>query len=103
MEMLVETGQVTQLGISNLYDLQTFQMLYNQSRIKPRVLQNRFYASTGYDAGLRKFCVDNGVAYQSFWTLTANSHVLNGEDLARVALRVGMSTPQVLFRWLIQS
>jgi len=43
------------------------------------------------------------VAYQSFWTLTANPELLESEPiLAAAAARAG--TPaQVLFRWLIQS
>jgi hypothetical protein len=32
--------------------------------VKPAVLQNRFYADSGYDVELRAFCRANGVVYQ---------------------------------------
>ena len=48
--------------------------------VKPAVLQNRFYADSGYDVELRAFCKENGVVYQSFWTLTANRDIIWGGD-----------------------
>ena len=41
MESFVDDGKVRQLGISNCYDFDFFQSLYEQARIKPKVLQNR--------------------------------------------------------------
>ena len=49
----------------------------NVSRIKPKVLQNRFYSDSGYDRELRAFCLEKGIRYQTFWTLTANPHLLD--------------------------
>ena len=40
------------------------------------MLQNRFYVDSGYDLELRQFCREQGITYQTFWTLTANPHVL---------------------------
>lgn len=34
--------------------------------------QNRFYDATRYDLEIRKYCRENGIVYQSFWTLTAS-------------------------------
>jgi len=102
-ERAVDSGAVRQIGISNLYDLSTFRSLWNVSRVKPMVLQNRFYAETGYDIGLREFCLRHGIAYQSFWTLSANQHVLVSTPLIRAAQRLDATTPQVLFSWLLQS
>ena len=45
--------KVGQLGISNCYDLHRFQRLYDDAAVKPRVLQNRFYAQSGHDVALR--------------------------------------------------
>lgn len=69
-------GRVRQLGISNCYSLNTLKQLYSEAVVKPTVLQNRFYAESGYDEEVRQFCKENGIAYQSFWTLTANPHIL---------------------------
>ncbi|MGR9108581.1 MAG: aldo/keto reductase, partial [Gammaproteobacteria bacterium] len=49
MERLFDAGLVKQLGISNCYRLPVLESLYRKARIKPAVLQNRFYANTGYD------------------------------------------------------
>lgn len=81
------------LGISNLYDLKLLQQLYRDARIKPSVLQNRFYADSGYDRDVRCFCREHGIAYQSFWTLTANPKLLQSKEVAAAAARRG-STPE---------
>lgn len=102
-EKAVEDGRVGQLGISNCYDLSTFAALYEAARIKPKVLQNRFYADASYDQGLRAFCLERGVMYQSFWTLTANPQILRAPPVLRIAERLQATPAQVLFRWLIQA
>lgn len=102
-ERAVDAGAVRQLGISNCYDLQTFRGLYEAARVKPKVLQNRFYAQSGYDAELRSYCLDRGVKYQTFWTLTANPDVLESRPVAIAAHRLRATPQQVLFCWLVQS
>lgn len=68
--------------------------------MKPTVLQNRFYKDSGYDVELRKFCRDNGVTYQSFWTLTANPDILKSAPVQNAARRLGATAPQVFFRYV---
>lgn len=102
-ERAVAAGQVRQLGISNCYDPAFFKMLHARARVKPMVLQNRFYSDSGYDCELRAFCADHGVVYQSFWTLSANPKILQSLEVKRTAKRLEATPAQVLFRWLIQS
>jgi diketogulonate reductase-like aldo/keto reductase len=102
MEALVDSGGVKRLGISNCYELQAFERLYQASRIKPSILQNRFYTETDYDVELRAFCLERGIAYQSFWTLTANPHLLADETVRLLALKYGRTPAQILFRYLTQ-
>ncbi|CAE7540832.1 cpr-c2 [Symbiodinium natans] len=102
-EQAAEQGQVRQLGISNCYDPRTFRRIYDNVRIKPRVLQNRFYVDSGYDLELRQFCREQGITYQTFWTLTANPHVLASPPVQSAAQRLRATPAQILFRWLIQS
>jgi diketogulonate reductase-like aldo/keto reductase len=102
MESLVEGGGVRQLGISNCYHPEQLGTLYRAARIKPAVLQNRFYAETGYDRELRVFCAREGVIYQSFWTLTANPQILEHPAMAASASRHGRTPAQMLFRYLIE-
>jgi diketogulonate reductase-like aldo/keto reductase len=102
MEKIVKSGDVKQLGISNCYELDTLTALYHASEIKPAIIQNRFYAKTGYDRAIRTFCKENRIIYQSFWTLTANPHVLVDYSVQSMATKYGCSAGQVFFRYLTQ-
>jgi diketogulonate reductase-like aldo/keto reductase len=102
LESLVEAGVVRQLGISNCYDLAQLEALHGAARIKPRVVQNRFYADTGYDRGIRAFCRAQALSYQSFWTLSANPQLLARSELRALAQRHAVSPAQLLFRGLTQ-
>jgi diketogulonate reductase-like aldo/keto reductase len=101
-EKLVDAGGVRQLGISNCYERSQLETLFNFARIKPKVLQNRFYADTGYDAEIRAYCVDRQIRYQSFWTLTANPHLLSHAIARELAARYARTPAQILFRCLTQ-
>ena len=103
IESIIDTGATRQAGISNCYTLSTLRDLYRAARHKPAVVQNRFYAQTGYDRDIRAFCRDNGLIYQSFWTLSANPEVLAHPTLAAIAAAHGKTAEQVLFRYLAHS
>lgn len=102
MEALFDSGKVRQLGLSNCYSLPQLEFLYQQAQVKPALLQNRFYAETGFDRELRAFCDTHGIIYQSFWTLTANPNILQHPDLKKLAEKRQRSSAQVLFRYLTQ-
>ena len=101
-ESLVEAGTVRQIGISNCYSLAQIKQLHRDARIKPAVVQNRFYAQTGYDREIRAFCAQQQIVYQSFWTLSANPHVLAHATIAALAQSHRRTAPQILFRYLSQ-
>mmetsp|Transcript_4327 Transcript_4327/g.9376 ORF Transcript_4327/g.9376 Transcript_4327/m.9376 type:complete len:297 (-) Transcript_4327:1080-1970(-) len=94
-EGFVDEGKVRALGISNCYDPKKFMKIYDEARIKPNVLQNRFYAESGFDVELRKFCRDHDIKYQSFWTLSANRKALAKPQIKELAQSKGL-TPQTL-------
>lgn len=102
MEAIAERGGARQLGISNCYSLAYLEHLWATAKIRPAVVQNRFYAATAYDVNIRRFCLEHGMIYQSFWTLTANSDLLASPELRAPAARLGRSPAQVLFRFLTQ-
>mmetsp|Transcript_7187 Transcript_7187/g.10502 ORF Transcript_7187/g.10502 Transcript_7187/m.10502 type:complete len:315 (+) Transcript_7187:73-1017(+) len=81
-ESFVDEGRVRQIGISNFYEADAVKYLFENARIKPAVVQNRFYKDSGYDTEIRSFCRDNGIEYQSFWTLGANRHFLRNAEVA---------------------
>jgi diketogulonate reductase-like aldo/keto reductase len=102
MEKLVDGGLTRQLGISNCTRLEQLGAVCEIARIQPTVLQNRFHADTGYDQQLRDFCRAHGIVYQSFWTLTANPHLLAHATVRTLARHHGRTPAQILFRYLTQ-
>jgi len=102
MESLVDVRRVRQLGISNCNRLEQLETRCDSARIKPAVVQNRFHADTGYDREIRAFCRQHRLIYQSFWTLTANPHVLAHRALTSLASKHSRTPAQILFRYLTQ-
>ncbi len=101
-EGLVNQGLVRSLGISNCYSMPTLHAVWEHAKVKPAVLQNRFYKDTNYDVSLRQFCKRFGIAYQSFWTLTANPHVLKAPAISNAAKRLEWTAAQTFLRCLTQ-
>jgi diketogulonate reductase-like aldo/keto reductase len=102
LETFVDTGQVRQLGISNCYNRTDLEHLYETARIRPAIIQNRFYAETNYDRDIRAFCDQNQIIYQGFWTLSANPHLLSHKTMTALASTHHRTAPQILFRYLTQ-
>ncbi|KAL1964365.1 hypothetical protein VTN77DRAFT_7050 [Rasamsonia byssochlamydoides] len=90
--------RIRNLGISNC-PLPVLEALYSSPRVKvkPAVVQNRFYPATRYDGPLRAFCRQHGIIYQSFWTLTANPNLLSSSPVAALARQTGISPPAALY------
>ena len=101
LEAFHAVGSVRTLGVSNV-NFPTFERLWNESTVKPGIVQNRFYNRTGYDREMRAFCVRHGVAYQGFWTLTGNRNVVSGPVVAEIASRLGKPPVSVYYRALMQ-
>jgi len=97
LEKHVGAGEVRMLGVSNMYDVRSLERLHREARVKPAVVQNRFYAETRHDADVRAFCKEHGIAYQSFWTLTANRALVRGRAVSAVARAHGCTPEQA---WL---
>jgi diketogulonate reductase-like aldo/keto reductase len=102
LEKIYNEGGARQLGISNCYDINVFKALYTDALVKPAVVQNRFYRDTAYEAGLREFCRQYGIVFQSFWSLTANGHILSSESVQSLAKYYNKTAEQLFYRYLIQ-
>jgi diketogulonate reductase-like aldo/keto reductase len=100
METLHDRGQVRMLGISNV-GLDQLQTLVQSARIRPSFVQNRCYASSGWDRSLRAFCAANDIVYQGFSLLTANRDVLARPEMTQIAQRLNRSVAQVVFRFAL--
>ena len=65
------------------------------------IVQNRCYASMGWDQEVREICKLYGLIYQGFSLLTANRHVLIDPEVQTIAQRLRTGTPQVIFRFAL--
>jgi diketogulonate reductase-like aldo/keto reductase len=102
MEGFIDDGRVKRLGISNCDEPAMLEHLFRSARVRPSILQNRFYADTNYDTEIRAFCRGHDIVYQSFWTLTANPRLLSSSAISSLANAYARTPAQILFRFLSQ-
>jgi len=102
MEEFLESNQVGQLGICNCYDFKLLNFLYDNAKIKPKVVQNRFYNESNYDKEIREFCKQKNISYQSFWSLTANPHLLESQEIESLAKKYDKTVAQIFYKFLNQ-
>jgi diketogulonate reductase-like aldo/keto reductase len=93
-------NSIRNLGISNC-TLPVLKALYAspQIKIKPAVVQNRFVDD--YDVELRSFARENGIIYQSFWTLTANPDLVRSEPVLHLSKKTGISNAAALYAFVL--
>ncbi len=101
MEGLHRAGKTRLLGISNVA-LDQLETLCGRATVAPAIVQNRCFASTGWDHAVRAYCRERGILYQGFSLLTANRQVLSHRRARDIASRTGRTTAQVVFRFALQ-
>ncbi len=101
MEKIYVSGEAKQIGISNCYDLSVLKRLYDEAKIKPSIVQNRFYDESNYDKELRAWCAEHNIVYQSFWSLTANPDILGSNTVMKLAIKYRKSEEQIFFAYLM--
>ena len=104
LEEKVDDGLIRQLGVSNCYDLREFQMIYDDARVKPAVLQNRFYSDSGFDVDLREYCANHDIRYQSFWTLTSGTtrQNLRKPEIKEMANEKGLTPQTLMYAYMLE-
>jgi diketogulonate reductase-like aldo/keto reductase len=93
-------GKARALGISNVSGLQ-LKSLFANAKVKPAFVQNRCYARTGWDHGVRELCRAQKIVYQGFSLLTANTQILKHPDFAEIVWRVGCTPAQAIFAFAL--
>ena len=101
MEESIESGKVRNLGISNCYNIEEFKTIYQEAKVKPRVLQNRFYRKSNFDSELRHLCNELGVQYQSFWTTSANRDVLASPEWKAMAHAKQLTPHTLMYAYMM--
>jgi diketogulonate reductase-like aldo/keto reductase len=101
MEELYRSGKTKMIGVSNITAGQ-LELLCEQAKVKPMVVQNRCFAALGWDHEVREICQTHGIIYQGFSLLTANREVLADREIQTIAKRLGTGPAQIIFRFAMQ-
>lgn len=98
IERLYNEGKVRMIGISNVNSKQ-LSMLCQKAKVKPMMVQNRCYASRGWDAAVREVCREHNIIYQGFSLLTANTAVFTTDTMRDIMQKTGGTVAQIVFRF----
>lgn len=101
MEAIQASGRARLLGVSNVA-LDQLRDLVEMAAVPPAVVQNRCYASDGWDREVRAFCREHGILYQGFSLLTANRSELARPAIDAIMQRTGRTRAQLVFRFALQ-
>ena len=101
MEELQQSGKIKLLGISNVA-IDQLQLLCEQCAVKPSFVQNRCYASQGWDRAVREFCNRHSIRYQGFSLLTANLEVLQHPNFRKLTNHYGRTAAQLVFAFALK-
>jgi diketogulonate reductase-like aldo/keto reductase len=101
MEAIHDSGRVRFLGVSNV-TLEQLNMLCQEARVRPRFVQNRCYASRGWDRSVREYASKTGITYQGFSLLTANRDVLTHAEIRLIAKSHSRTPEQIVFRFAVE-
>ena len=100
MEELYLQGKTRALGVSNVSARQ-LKLLLENCRVAPRYVQNRCYASRGWDRDTRQICSAYGITYQGFSLLTANRDVWESEMISKLARHHHCTPAEVIFSFAL--
>jgi diketogulonate reductase-like aldo/keto reductase len=89
-------GRTLQLGVSNI-SLRQLEQMSNYHGEVPAFVQNRCYARMGWDRDVRRFCREQGIVYQGFSLLTANTEVLGHPVVRTLAAERNATPAQIVF------
>ncbi len=73
LEDYVEKGVIHKLGLTSIHDAHWFETFYNNTRIKPTIVQNRFHSNRQYDVPIQETFAKYDVWVQRFWVLNGSS------------------------------
>jgi diketogulonate reductase-like aldo/keto reductase len=91
-----DAGRTRLLGVSNI-SLGQLQQMARAHAEPPAFVQNRCYASRGWDREVRAFCRERNIIYQGFSLLTANINVVRHPAVAALAARHNATPAQIIF------
>ena len=100
MEELYMQGKIKAIGVSNVSAAQ-LQLLLGECKIKPRYVQNRCFASQGWDRDIRQVCNHHQIIYQGFSLLTANREVWESAAITQISQHHKCTRAEVVFSFAL--
>jgi diketogulonate reductase-like aldo/keto reductase len=94
---LQKDGKVKLIGVSNTYDVETLKRLAEVKMVD--VVQNRWYEGNQWDKEVLQYCVQNGIQYQSFWTLSGSPRLLSHPSLLGLAKSLNLTPAQAVYKF----
>jgi diketogulonate reductase-like aldo/keto reductase len=91
-----DAGRTRLVGVSNV-SIDHLQQMESSHAELPTFVQNRCFASMGWDHDVRHFCSQHKIVYQGFSLLTANQEVVRLRALASLAKHLGATPAQLIF------
>jgi len=91
-----DAGRTRVLGVSNVSLTQIEQMAASGAEL-PTFVQNRCFATLGWDQEIREFCSARSITYQGFSLLTANVQVVHHPLIENLAASLSATQPQIIF------
>jgi diketogulonate reductase-like aldo/keto reductase len=61
---LRKSGRVSLIGISNVYDVETLQYVWEKTGVKPDIVQNRWYKGNNWDKAVVALCKKESIHYE---------------------------------------
>ncbi|CAN5286510.1 aldo/keto reductase [soil metagenome] len=96
----IEALPVALIGISNVTPRQ-IEELMSFAVVPPAFVQNRCYASAGWDREVRSVCARHDIVYQGFSLLTANRDVVQHDrEIRALAKARNIETAQLVFAFM---
>ncbi|KAI1083906.1 Aldo/keto reductase [Whalleya microplaca] len=90
--------KIRQLGISNApLSVVDYLCTSPDITVRPACVQNRFYPATRWEVGLRAYCRQKGIRFQTFWTLSGNPQLLRSAPVQLLASNVGIESAVALY------
>ncbi|EJF55834.1 Aldo/keto reductase [Dichomitus squalens] len=95
---LQASGVVRKIGVSNTYDVAVLESLERDGGRRPDVVQNRWFEGNRWDSDVWAYCVEHGIQYQSFWTLSGSPSLLRHPTVRSISSAKGCTPAQALFK-----
>ncbi|MGL4585332.1 MAG: aldo/keto reductase [Flavobacterium sp.] len=99
LEHLYKEGKVKAIGVSNFY-VHHLEALLETAEIKPMVNQIEFHPGLT-QAEVVTFCEKQSILIEA-WSPIGRGNILDNEILLHMALKYGVTVPQLVLKWIVQ-